>query len=293
MRTVLRFVGVSRSTFYYRKANEGKKRKPGPGRTPRGYSIDGTGKRIRDEQIKEWLCEAIAGDGFAYGYLKLTHHLRRRYRLVINKKKVYRLCKEMQILRPQRKLKPRRPRKIARNRTVTGPNQLFATDIKYGYIHGEDRFFFVQSVIDVYDRMIVDYHIGLSCTGQDAALTLLQVHRCRGQDLNGAIIRTDNGPQFVSKRFGEMCQQLGIEHERIPCRTPNKNAHIESFHAILEDECLSRHEFRTYEEAYNAVAEFMQRYNERRIHSSLGFRTPREIHEAFFSKTTRLEPIAA
>src|SRR5690625_856701 len=39
---------------------------------------------------------------------------------------------------------------------------------------GEDRFFFVQSVIDVYDRMIVDYHIGLSCTGQDAALTLFQ-----------------------------------------------------------------------------------------------------------------------
>jgi len=41
VRTVLRFLGVSRSTFYYRKANEGKKRKPGPGRTPRGYSIDG------------------------------------------------------------------------------------------------------------------------------------------------------------------------------------------------------------------------------------------------------------
>ena len=38
------------------------------------------------------------------------------------------------------------------------------------------------------------------------------------------------------------CLELSIEHERIPCRTPNKNAHIESFHRILEDDCLSRYE---------------------------------------------------
>lgn len=200
----------------------------------------------------------------------------------------------MGILRPQRKLKPRRPRKIARNRTVSGPNQLFETDIKYGYIHGEGRFFYIQSVIDVYDRMIVDYHIGLSCTGQDAALTLQNVQRLRGHaDVSGAVIRTDNGPQFVSERFGQMCQRLSMLHERIPCKTPNKNAHIESFHAILEMECLAWHEFQTYAEAYQTVVEFIKRYNERRIHSSLGFRTPREIHEAFFSNTTRLEPITA
>src|SRR5690606_30055207 len=153
--------------------------------------------------------------------------------LIINKKKVYRLCKEMRILRPQRKLKPRRPRKIARNRTVTGPNQLLETDIKYGYIHGEGRFFFIQSIIDVYDRMIIDYHIGLSCTAQDSALTLQNAkRRRRDEDLRGAVIRTDNGSQFVSDRFGQMCRQLGMEHERIPCKTPNKNAHIESFHSI-------------------------------------------------------------
>ncbi|NLX87269.1 MAG: transposase, partial [Clostridiales bacterium] len=46
------------------------------------------------------------------------------------------------------------------------------------------------------------------------------------------------------------CSSLGIEHERIPCRTPNLNAHIESFHRILEDECLGRCEFGSYEEAY-------------------------------------------
>jgi len=47
----------------------------------------------------------VAGDGFPYGYRKLTVCLKEDYRLKINKKKVYRLCKELDILRPQRKIK--------------------------------------------------------------------------------------------------------------------------------------------------------------------------------------------
>nr|MDH3084222.1 hypothetical protein [Bacillus subtilis] len=89
-----------------------------------------------------------------------------RYRLT--KKKVYRLCKELDILQPQREVKFHYPRKLARNRIITESNQLWEADIKYGYIEGEERFFFILSLIDVYDRSIIDYHIGLHCTGHDA-----------------------------------------------------------------------------------------------------------------------------
>ncbi|WP_367620504.1 integrase core domain-containing protein [Paenibacillus sp. 11B] len=61
----------------------------------------------------------------------------------------------------------------------------------------------------------------------------------------------------------------GTLHERIPPRSPNMNAHIESFHLILQDDCLSRYDFATYGEAYEAVTEFMIFYNERRMHSSI------------------------
>jgi putative transposase len=47
------------------------------------------------------------------------------------------------------------------------------------------------------------------------------------------------------------------------------NAHIESFHRILQDDCLSRYDFGSYSEAYEAVTEFIQFYNERRIHLSI------------------------
>ncbi|WP_073239396.1 integrase core domain-containing protein [Desulforamulus putei] len=68
-------------------------------------------------------------------------------------------------------------------------------------------------------------------------------------------------------------------HERIPCRTPNKNAHIEAFHSILEKECLDHNEFQTYGEAYRAVSEFIYRYNNNRIHSGVRYMSPAEFYE--------------
>jgi putative transposase len=64
------------------------------------------------------------------------------------------------------------------------------------------------------------------------------------------VIRSDNGPQFISHAFQEGIQEFETEHERIPPRTPNMNAHIESYHRILEDKCFKRHQFQSYEEAY-------------------------------------------
>nr|WP_286168739.1 integrase core domain-containing protein [Roseburia sp. 1XD42-34] len=75
-----------------------------------------------------------------------------------------------------------------------------------------------------------------------------------------------NGPQFISNTFEDYC---AIEHERIPPKMPNMNAHIESFHRIMEDDCMSRFEFATYGEAYEAITDFMDFYNHRRIHQAL------------------------
>lgn len=67
--------------------------------------------------------------------------------LKINKKKVYRLCKELDILKPQRKLKPKHPKRLAERMEIDGSNQLWEMDLKYGYITGTDEFFFQQSLL--------------------------------------------------------------------------------------------------------------------------------------------------
>jgi putative transposase len=231
--------------------------------------------------------------GYAYGYHKLTWALRRDYHLIINKKKVYRLCKELGILRRQHRKRMSYPRRIARNREITGPNQLWETDIKYGYIEGEDRFFFVLEIIDVYDRSIIAYHIGLACGAKDAARTLKQALWQRDLLTTDAklIIRSDNGPQYVAKVFEEACESLGCEHERIPPKTPNKNAHIEAFHRILEDDCLARELFENYTKAYEAVSGFIYDYNHVRLHNSIGYRPPAEFYRKHQEKGMGLKPI--
>jgi len=158
------------------------------------------GQKVSDEQIKEWLMDEIEGDGFKYGYVKLKVQIQRQHELTVKKKKGYRLCKELGVLNPQRPLHRKYPRKLTRNRSITGPNQLWEVDLKYGYIHGENRFFFVLSYIDVFDRQIVGYYIGLHCEAKDAVMTLKTALWKRKLLTGGQrpVIRSDIVPQFIS-----------------------------------------------------------------------------------------------
>lgn len=259
-----------------------------------GFSRNKQGKKVPDKKIKIYIHQILAGPDSAFGYRKITVLLRRKHKLVINKKKVYRLCKEMDILLPQREKKNIMPKRIANNRTVTGPNQLWQMDIKYGYVAGMRRHFYMASIIDVFDRCIVSYYRGKDCDTNAIKQTLQKALLKRGvfNDTHKPVIRTDNGPQFTSKGFYEFCEQASIEHERIPVKTPNKNAYIESFHSILERECFRRNCFENYAEAFVEVDRFIRYYNNRRIHGSLMDWSPSEYLRLFNQGTIKPKKIA-
>lgn len=168
-------------------------------------------------------------------------------------------------------------------------------DLKYGYIDGTDQFFFQMSVIDVFDKTVIDYHLGLSCKAKDtcrvlkAALNKRKLYK--GMDLPK--IRTDNGPQFVSNLFGDTCEELGLEHQRIPVKTPNMNAHIESFHATLERDCYLINEFSSFIEVYKIVSEYMNYYNNRYRHGSLNDMPPAKFYEMVKAEKIVAEPVLA
>ena len=105
------------------------------------------------------------------------------------------------------------------------------------------------------------------------------------------VIRSDNGPQFISHLFEEACATFGMIHERIPVRTPNKNAHIESFHSILEAECYQRNEFETYPQTYEIVTQFIQDYNQQRIHGSIYDLSPYEYIDAIIKNLVKPKEI--
>jgi transposase InsO family protein len=93
-----------------------------------------------------------------------------------------------------------------------------------------------------------------------------------------AVLRTDNGPQFIAEAFENACETHGLEHERIPDATPNKNALIEPWHAQLERECLTQ-EFVSYAEAYATITRWIVYYNHDRLHGRWHFWSPATMRE--------------
>lgn len=285
--TVLKYAGVSSSSWYYHLQEKGlDKRRDNPGRPVPGYTVNPDGEIIPDALIINALKSFRDNKNFSNGggYYKLSEYLRRDFGYYVNDKKVYRLCKEHGLLLPKKKKNRKRKSKICTNMEVSKPNQLWELDIKYGYIYGEDRFFYIMIIIDVYLRLVVGYHIGLRCTGKDLAFTLnnaIKKHCPDPESISHTLyIRSDNGTQMTSNAFIDSFKAYGekkVVHELIPPATPNKNAHVESFNSILEIEFMQPRYFWSYEQAYAETVDFINFYNNERIHGALNNNTPNEM----------------
>jgi putative transposase len=279
---VSKMVGLSRSSWYFQgKASGEDRRYQNAGRPIPGFTVNRDGTIVLDPTISSLLIDYRRQPEYANGggYRKLTKMLRRDHGIYVNKKKIYRICEESRLLLEQRSTSSKPKRLIARNRIITGSNQLWQCDIKYAYVEGERRFFFVLAFIDVFTRKVVGVHIGLRCQAGDLRNTLAQAIVAEGITAeHGLVIRSDNGPQMTANEVSRWLSQLEekLAHEFIPIRTPNKNAHIESFFSILKLEFLLVTYFSTFAEAYKKTHAFIRFYNTKRIHGSIGDITPIE-----------------
>ena len=287
MTEILTYAGVPRSTWY---AQSIPPSQPPPGeptikqgRPIPGYTQNRDGSFILDHAIVTWLREYRKKVEFhnGGGVDKLRHYLVRDHGVYINRKKIYRLCRENGLLLKRRNLVGKnRIRRISRNHTVTSPNELWEFDIKYGYVHGDSRFFFILAFVDVFTRKCVGLHVGLTCRQGDLSFVLKQALEAEGVGVDDElIIRSDNGPQMRSNEFHKYLEKLEhqLSHEFIPVQTPNKNAHVESFFSILEAEFIQVRYFSTFADAYSQTHTWVKFYNEVRIHGSIGMRTPVEV----------------
>jgi putative transposase len=96
----------------------------------------------------------------------------------------------------------------------------------------------------------------------------------RGQPL---AIRCDNGPELTSRHVLAWCVERQIELVHIQPDKPTQNAHLESFHGRMREECLAVSWFQNLFDARRKIAAWRKDYNEERPHSSLGYRTPKEF----------------
>ncbi|WP_261134891.1 IS3 family transposase [Bacillus sp. Marseille-Q3570] len=239
---------LDRSLYYYHQNKTETQEPLKRGRPVPGFSLDQQGVKVPDEQIEEFLMEAVEDEIGMYGYRKLTHFLQKEHQLIINHKKVYRLCDKLNILLPQREKQTEYPRRLAQNHVITGSNQLWQLDIKYGAIENSDRFFFLASAIDVFDRCIVGYYRGSTCKAIEIIPMLQQAFMKREIHLlpedEQLIIRTDNGPQFVSNHFGALFVKrirsiMSVFRESHLTRMPTSSLFIAALNASVINDMFS------------------------------------------------------
>jgi len=90
-------------------------------------------------------------------------------------------------------------------------------------------------------------------------------------------IRSDNGPEFLSRAVDQWAYEQGLEWHTIQPGRPMENGYVESFNGRFRDECLNENWFTDLTDAREKIAEWKLDYNQARPHSALGYRTPEEF----------------
>ena len=192
--------------------------------------------------------------------------------MLVNHKRVYRVYREAGLL-IRRKRRKRLLRAGFTRPALTGANQEWAMDFVHDAAES-GRKFRVLSVIDVYTRECLALEVDTGFPGPRMTRVLETMVAERGAP---EAMRCDNGPEFTSRHFLAWALEKQIAVVHIEPGKPAQNAHVESFHGKLRDECLNASWFGNLWEARAKIAAWRKKYNEERPHSSLGYLPPREF----------------
>lgn len=155
------------------------------------------------------------------------------------------------------------------------PHEHWHVDVSYLNIQG--TFYYLCSVLDGCSRSIVHWDIRESMTEADVEI-ILQRAREKYPEARPRII-SDNGPQFIAKDFKEFIRVCGMTHVRTSPYYPQSNGKIERWHKSLKGECIRPGVPLNLEDAKRLVAGYVEHYNTVRLHSAIGYVTPKDKQE--------------
>ena len=230
-------------------------------------------RRSEDQPLRVRLRE-LAEERRRFGYRRLQVLLEREG-WQVNHKRVYRLYVE-------EKLGLRRKRGRKRG-TVRQPlpeavaaNQVWSVDFMSDALSSGRRFR-TLNIVDDYTRECLEIEVDTSLGGVRVVRVLEELKRRRGLPRQ---IRSDNGPEFVSRAVDQWAYEQGLQWHTIQPGRPMENGYVESFNGRFRDECLNENWFSSLADAREKIARWKQDYNERRPHSSLQYRTPEGVCRA-------------
>ena len=152
-------------------------------------------------------------------------------------------------------------------------HQHWHIDVSYLNICG--TFYYLCSILDGYSRVLVHWDLRASMTEADVEI-ILQKARELYPNAKPRII-SDNGPQFIAKDLKEFIRMAGMTHVRTSPFYPQSNGKIERWHQSLKGECIRPGTPLSLEDARRLVTQFIEHYNNVRLHSAIGYVTPSDM----------------
>lgn len=249
------------------------------------YQLNDTQKENKEKEdlkIKEAI-DQIHLEHPYYGYRPMKHALA-RIGVHCNKKKVYRIMRKYGLLSQIKNLfrsftnsKHRFPRypNLIQNLNIESLNQVWGADITY--IRLREEFVYLAVVIDFYSRKIKGWALARHL---DASLPKEALQKALSLNPQPEIHHSDQGVQYCSQDYVQTLKEKGIQISMSDKGNPYQNNITESFFKTLKYNEVYLNEYEDFEEAFANIENFIDSvYNQKRLHSALGYLPPEEFEQ--------------
>jgi transposase InsO family protein len=224
----------------------------------------------RDHWLEDWEKRAIIDFYQAHpddGYRRVAYMMMDTDIVAVSPSSVYRVLSQAGVLRRWEKKPSQKGKGFAQ---PLAPHAHWHIDVSYLNLSG--TFYYLCSILDGYSRYIVHHEIREQMTEQDVEIIVQRALEAF-PDARPRII-SDNGPQFVAKDFKAFIRIKGMDHVRTSPYYPQSNGKLERWHKSLKSECIRPKTPLNIDEARRLVSAYVDDYNQRRLHSAIGYVTP-------------------
>jgi putative transposase len=167
--------------------------------------------------------------------------------------------------------------------TADAPNQKWATDITY--LPTESGWVYLAAVLDLFSRKVVGWSISESLATPLVSTTLRNAIEARKPDTKSLLHHSDRGSQYTSDDYQKTLRTLNITCSMSRTGCCYDNAVMERFFWSLKHEWTKFEHFADINQARRSVFQYIETfYNSKRIHQTLGYKTPDEFEEQYQTK---------
>lgn len=224
----------------------------------------------------------LAGQYPRYGY-RMIQLLLAKQGLQMSVDRAHRLWKSAGLQVPRKRPRKRVATGRPRPQAPSGPNHVWAIDFVFDTC-ADGRALKCLTVVDEWTRECLAIDVAGGIRGARVVDVLARLVSVRGAPRH---LRSDNGPEFVSKALVKWVTKENVETALNDPGKPWQNGTNESFNGRFRDDCLSVEWFRSRREAKALIETWRRHYNDVRPHSSLGGLTPSEFKRKYTDSESR------